>query len=208
MKELVARILPKRLLIWHRLNNQRRRYERNKALEPGEYQREIARWFKEASGEDLNLEHPQTFNQKIQWLKLNDSTPEKGRLADKYLVREYVAKRIGEEYLVPLLGVWDDPNDIDFDVLPERFVLKCTHGCGWNIIVRSKAELNVPATRRKLKRWLETDYAYCDGLELHYHFCEPRVVAEAYLENSTGGGCTSSITNSGASTEGSSTSCS
>lgn len=188
MKEMLARIMPKRLLTWHRLNNQKRRYRCNKALDPSEYEKVLARWFKETAGEELDLVNPRTFNQKIQWLKLNDSTPEKGRLADKYLVRRYVADRIGGEYLVPLLGVWDNPYDIDFDKLPDRFVLKCTHGCGWNIIVKDKKELNIPAARRKLKRWLATDYAYFDGLELHYHYCEPRIVAEAYLENSSEGG--------------------
>lgn len=173
------------------------KYSRQKRLTPTKYPAELARWFKKATGEELDLENPQTFNQKIQWMKLYDSTPEKGRLADKYLVREYVAKRIGEQYLVPLLGVWDDPDDIDFDALPDRFVLKCTHGCGWNIIVSDKSKLDVRATRKKLKKWLTTDWAYVGGLELHYHYCEPRVIAERFLEN--GGGAISMTTSSGAS---------
>lgn len=166
----------------------KKKYHRQEALAPDKYPVELARWFKKATGEDLDLENPVTFNQKIQWLKLYDSTPEKGRLADKYLVREYVAERIGERYLVPLLGAWDDPDDIDFDALPDRFVLKATHGCGWNIIVRDKSQLDIPATRKKLRKWLDTDWAYVGGLELHYHYCEPRIVAEQFLENTVGGG--------------------
>ena len=87
------------------------RQQRNLSLAPDEYPSHLAMWFKEATGEKLDLENPVTFNQKIQWMKLHDSTPEKGRLADKYLVREFVAERIGQQYLVPLLGVWDDPDD-------------------------------------------------------------------------------------------------
>lgn len=135
------------------------------------------------TGEKLELHNPKTFNQKIQWMKLYDSSYEKGRLADKYLVRGYVTERIGDQYLVPLLGVWDDPDDIDFDKLPDRFVLKVTHGCGWNVIVRDKSKLNVAATRERLRSWLETDWAWAGGLELHYHYCEPRIIAEQYLEN-------------------------
>jgi len=93
-------------------------------------------WFFERTGEALNLDDPQTYNEKIQWLKLYDSTPVKTRLADKYAVRDWVKEKIGEQYLVPLLGVWDRFDDIDFDKLPEKFALKCNHGSGYNIILK------------------------------------------------------------------------
>ncbi|WP_233188368.1 ATP-grasp fold amidoligase family protein [Actinomyces qiguomingii] len=124
---------------------------------------------------------------KIHWLKLYDSTPLKGRLADKFLVRDWVAERIGADYLVPLLGVWDDPNDIDFDKLPESFVLKATHGSGWNIVVHDKDELDLTRTRRKLADWLTWRHAMRGGFELHYEFCEPRIVCEKLLEDGSGG---------------------
>ena len=76
-------------------------------------------------GKSLDFEHPQTFNEKLQWLKLYDRKSEYTVMVDKYKVREYIKNKIGEEYLIPLIGVWDDPDDIDFDALPDKFVLKC-----------------------------------------------------------------------------------
>ncbi|MCD8127632.1 MAG: hypothetical protein LUD82_09395 [Clostridiales bacterium] len=134
----------------------------------------------------MNLEHPRTHTEKIQWLKLYDSTPLKGELSDKYLVRDYVREKIGKEYLVPLLGAWDRAEDIPFDELPERFALKATHGSSWNIIVHDKSKLDVVNAKRKLNKWLRTDFAFYDGLEMHYRYTKPRIVAEAYMEN-TGG---------------------
>ena len=81
-------------------------------------------------GKKLNLDNPQTFNEKLQWLKLHDRQPEYTQMVDKYAVREYIKEKLGEEYLIPLLGVWDDPDDIDFDELPNQFVLKCNHNSG------------------------------------------------------------------------------
>lgn len=185
-KSNLKRVLPESLRERYEGMKLAVRQRREAAVRPEDYPVHLAQWFRDATGEELDLENPVTFNQKVQWMKLYDSTPEKGRLADKYLVREYVAERIGDQYLVPLLGVWDNPDDIDFDALPERFVLKATHGCGWNVIVRDKAKLDVKATRRKLRRWLETDYSLCGGLELHYRYCQPRIVAEQFLENTPG----------------------
>ena len=100
-------------------------------------------WYQRATGKELDLENPKTFNEKIQWLKLYDSTPIKTQLADKYLVRDWVKEKIGEEYLIPLLGVYDNFDEIDFDKLPEQFVIKCNHGCGYNIVVKDKATLKI-----------------------------------------------------------------
>ena len=86
-------------------------------------------WYFEKTGKKLDLSNPRTINEKIQWSKLYDSTPLKTRLADKLLVREWVKERIGEQYLIPHLGVWENFDDIDFNNLPKRFALKCNHGC-------------------------------------------------------------------------------
>lgn len=181
IKEIVSASLPN--------TYENLKYLYQKHLKPKQYPNELARWFRKVTGGELVLEQPTSFNQKIQWLKLYDSTPEKGRLADKYLVREYVSKRIGGQYLVPLLGVWDDPDDINFDILPNRFVLKATHGCGWNVIVQDKSRLDIKATRKQLRKWLRTDWAWTGGLELHYQYCLPRIVAERYLEDASGDLC-------------------
>ena len=99
-----------------------------KNLPEDKYPEALKNWFKNETGKKLNLDNPQTFNEKIQWMKLYDSTRLKTKLADKYLVRDWVKEKVGEEYLVPLLGIWNNFNDIDFDKLPNQFVLKANHG--------------------------------------------------------------------------------
>ena len=95
----------------------------------------------------LDLKNPQTYNEKLQWLKLYDRRPEYSMLVDKYRVKKYVAERIGSEYVIPTLGVWDGFDEIDFSSLPDRFVLKCTHDSGGLIICRNAASLDKNAAR-------------------------------------------------------------
>ncbi len=151
-------------------------------LDPSQYEEELKLWYKRWMKEELNLEEPKTFNEKIQWLKLYDSTPIKTMLADKYLVREWVKEKIGEEYLVPLLGVWDKFDDIDFDKLPDKFVLKCNHGSGWNMVVTDKSNFNKDEAKKKFNTWMNKNFAFCAGFELHYKNIEPKIIAEEYLE--------------------------
>lgn len=158
-------------------------YLRYRSLSPEKYANEIKEWYFSTTGHHLNLENPRTFNEKIQWLKLYDSTPLKTKLADKYLVREWVAEKIGSEYLIPLLGVWDKFDDIDFDQLPDQFVLKANHGSGWNLIVKDKATFDKKDAKRKFRYWMHTNYAYQAGLELQYRDISPKIIAEKYIEN-------------------------
>ena len=128
------------------------------------------------------MEKPTTINEKMQWIKLYDYSPIKSKLADKYEVREWVGQKIGEDVLVPLLGKWDTFDEIDFNKLPQRFVLKATHGCGCNIIVKEKSSLDINEARKKFRTWMKTDYSYFTG-ELQYHDIKPRIIAEEYMEN-------------------------
>ncbi len=155
-------------------------------LQPAQYPGALEEWYFRQTGHVLDLAHPHTYNEKIQWLKLYDSTRQKADLTDKYQVRSYVKEKIGEEYLVPLLGVWDRAEDIPFDDLPDRFALKATHGSGWNIIVHDKSRLDVNDARQRLNRWLRTNFAFYVGLELHYSYIKPRIIAEEYIENARG----------------------
>lgn len=116
-------------------------------------------------------------------MKLYDSTPIKTQLADKFLVREWIKDKIGEKYIVPLLGVWDNFDDINFDSLPRQFVLKTNHGCGWNIIVKDKSKFDINDAKQKINRWLKTNFAFEFGLELQYLNIKPKIIAEEYLEN-------------------------
>ncbi len=136
--------------------------------------------------EPLNLNNPQTYNEKIQWIKLHGEDPFLTKLADKYAVREWVAERIGEQYLVPLLGVWDRAEDIDFAKLPEKFVIKANHGSGMNIIVTDKEVMDVEAIRHKANGWLLQDFSCQTGFEMQYAGIAPRIIAEEYMENEGG----------------------
>lgn len=162
-------------------------YHRNCHLSPPQYRAALKHWYWLFKGRPCHLEAPRTMTDKIHWLKLYDSTPLKGRLADKFLVREWVADTVGEEYLVPLLGVWDSPDEINFASLPSSFVLKATHGSGWNIFVLDKSALDKAWARRRLKEWLGLRQAMKGGFELHYEYCEPRIVCEPLLRDGTGG---------------------
>lgn len=137
-------------------------------------------------GRALNLENPQTYTEKLQWLKLHDHRPEYTRMVDKYAVKEYIAQTIGPEYVIPLLGVWDSVEDIDFEKLPRQFVLKTTHDSGCNVICKNKAQLDIPAVKRKLRHFLKRNY-YDHNREWPYKHVPPRIIAEAYMEDSRQG---------------------
>ena len=133
-------------------------------------------------GKRLNLEDPRTFNEKLQWLKLYDRKPEYTAMVDKYQVKKYVAEKIGEEYIIPTLGVWECFEDIDFDTLPDQFVLKCTHDSGGLVIVKDKASLDKAAAKEKINRSLGRNY-YLYGREWPYKNVKPRIIAEQYMNN-------------------------
>ena len=144
----------------------------------------LRRMYKAATGKDLNLDHPETFNEKLQWLKLHDRKPEYTTMVDKYRVREYIAKSIGEQYLIPLLGVWNSPEEIDFDVLPDQFVLKCNHNSGLGMcICKDKSKLNIEKVRRGLKKGLADDYYYFTR-EWPYKDVPRKIICEKYMTDS------------------------
>lgn len=136
--------------------------------------------FKANLGYPLDLENPQTFNEKLNWIKLYDRKPIYTTMVDKYEAKRYVASIIGEEYIIPTLGVWDRFEDIDFDALPDQFVLKCTHDSGGLVICRDKSKLDIEAARKKINRSLRTNY-YLLGREWPYKDVRPRIIAEKYM---------------------------
>lgn len=138
--------------------------------------------YKKRFGKSINWKNPQTFNEKLQWLKIHNRKPEYTTLVDKYEVKKYVADRIGEEYIIPTLGIWDKFEDIDFDALPDQFVLKCTHDSGGLVICRDKSKLNKQKAKEKIERSLKRNY-YWLGREWPYKNVKPRVIAEVYMED-------------------------
>lgn len=146
----------------------------------------LKRKFKLRMGYELDLDNPKTFNEKLQWLKLYDRNPLYTKLVDKYEVRKYIAEKIGEEYLIPLVGgPWNSPEEIDFDALPDQFVLKCTHDSGGVVICKDKSKLDIPAAKAKLSKHLKRNY-YWTNREWPYKNVPPRIIAEKYMEDETG----------------------
>lgn len=139
------------------------------------------------TGKKLDLEHPRAFSEKLQWLKLYDRRPEYTRMVDKYEVRGHIRETIGEQYLIPLLGVWDDPREIDFARLPQRFVLKCTHDSGSVRICKDKQHFDTQEAVRHLQKCLKRG-TYWATREWPYKNVRPRVVAEQYMEDGSGDG--------------------
>ena len=139
-----------------------------------------------AMGKKLNLGNPLTYNEKLQWLKLYDRNPAYTMMVDKYRVREYIAGKIGEDHLIPLLGVWERAEDIDFDHLPDQFVLKCNHDSGSVIVCKDKSKLDRRAVVDKLRRALIPSRYYWIGREWPYKDVPPRVIAEKYMIDDSG----------------------
>lgn len=140
----------------------------------------LKRLFKANMGSELDLNNPKTFNEKLQWLKLYDRKSIYTAMVDKYEAKNYIGGIIGEEHIIPTIGVWDKFEDIDFDKLPDQFVLKTTHDSGGVVICKDKNTLDVNAASKKLKKSLKRNY-FMNGREWPYKDVKPRIIAEEYL---------------------------
>ena len=132
------------------------------------------------TGRKMDWKNPKSFNEKLNWLKLYDRRPEYVKMADKYEVREYIKEKLGEEYLIPILGVWDSVEEIDFSKLPEQFVLKCTHDSASVVICKDKQQFDKDAAIQKLQHSLGINYFY-PSREWPYKEITPRIIAEQYM---------------------------
>lgn len=142
----------------------------------------IKKRFKAVFGYKLNLQNPKTFNEKIQWLKLFDRNPKYTLLVDKNLVKHYSASVIGEEYIIPTLGVWNNFDEIDFEKMPDKFVLKCTHDSGGIVICTDKSQFDITKAKRKIEGRLRKNY-YLVAREWPYKEVVPKIIAEEYIGN-------------------------
>ena len=141
--------------------------------------------FKAEMGYTLNLQHPQTYNEKLQWIKLYDRKPEYTIFADKYRVRDYISQTIGEKYLIPLIGVYKQPLDIPWKKLPDKFVIKCNHASGTNIICRDKSKLDINQVEKQLREWLKLN-AFWGGREWCYKDITPCIICEEFIGSDDG----------------------
>lgn len=164
------------------------REKKYESLDEEKKRQELCKWYLKHTGKKLNLECPQEFNEKIQWLKLYDNTAIKTVLSDKYLVRDWVKEQIGDKYLIPIYGVWENAAAIDFEKLPKAFVLKANHGSAMNIVVKDKTAINRKKALRACASWLKTPYDL-SGMEQQYYAIPRRIIAEKYIEQTDGDLC-------------------
>lgn len=144
-----------------------------------------AEMFRGILGYEINWEVPKDINEKINWLKFYSDTSDWSRLADKYLARDYISRKLGNDVLPALYGVWEDAEQIDVTNLPEKFVLKTNHGCGGVVIVNSKSSLNLSKVKKEMAEALKHKFGY-ETVEPHYLKIKPVVIAEELIENNSG----------------------
>lgn len=141
--------------------------------------------FRHRVGYRLNLDNPLTYNEKLQWLKLNDKHSEYTMMVDKIEAKKYVASIIGEEYIIPTIGIYNNVDEIDFDKLPQQFVLKCTHDSGGIVVCKDKSKLDIEQVKAKLRKgWGENYFKY--NREYPYRDVKPRIIVEVYMEDESG----------------------
>jgi len=137
-------------------------------------------WYYKAKGKELDYGNPQDLSEKLMWLSRYWQDPRKSDCADKYKVRQYIRDCGFEDILVPIYGVWENASDIDFQKLPSQFVLKCNHGCGYNIICKDKTNINKEQIIQTLNGWLKETYGF-ENYEVHYAKIKPLIICEMYL---------------------------
>lgn len=141
--------------------------------------------YKEKIGKKLNLDNPKTYNEKLQWLKLNDRNPEYTKMVDKYEVKQYVADNIGKEYIIPTLGVYNNFDEIDFESLPNKFVIKCTHDSGGIVICEDKNKFDVKEAKNKIDKCMKKNFYYAFR-EWPYKNIKPKIIIEKYMTDESG----------------------
>lgn len=138
--------------------------------------------YKLITGEKLNLLNPVSFNEKMQWLKLYDRKEKYTTMVDKYEAKKYVASIIGDKYIIPTLGIYNSFDEIDFNKLPNQFVIKCTHDSGGIVICKDKSKLDINKTKKKINKFLRRKYFYIHR-EWPYKNVKPRIIIEKYMED-------------------------
>lgn len=134
-------------------------------------------------GIGYNIDNPVTIQDKLNWLKIYDSTPLKTRCADKIQLHDYCKEKLGVDLCIPIIKVYDKVDDINWDELPNQFVIKCNHGSGMNIIVENKSKLNISEAEEELNKYMADDFAFHNAYEMHYHDIPHKVFVEEYMND-------------------------
>lgn len=161
-------------------------YLKRKSADPKEYPRLLEKRYFEITGKKMDINHPVTYSEKIQWLKLYDPNKERSMLADKVAVRAWIKDKIGEKYLIPIYGVYNSFDEIDFSKLPNQFVLKTNHSSGWNMVVKDKNKFDKKKAKKQFDKWMKMDYAFWTEFEPHYSSIIPKIIVEKYMEDESG----------------------
>lgn len=169
------------LYIW----NSTREFRRHERMTEGEIKKEICRLYKNHLNRDLDWFNLRRYSEKLQWKKLYFIDPLERIASDKFAVRQWIKEKIGEDYLLPIIGVWERFEDIDFDSMPDRFVLKTTHASSNIIIVKDKKTFDRKYAALMFKLWLSTDYAYA-SFEMNYKGIPRKIIAEEYMQDHKG----------------------
>lgn len=151
-------------------------------LRDDQLEREIERWFYATTGKRMDFRHPRSFAQKMQWLKVHDKDPRKTTLSDKLAVRPEIVVKVGEEVLPKVYATWDDPQDVDFTGLPDRFFLKCNNGSGMMMRIQDSSSVDMDEVRKKVAGWFAHDFAG-RYFEMHYAPIVPKVYAEEWIDD-------------------------
>lgn len=138
-------------------------------------------------GLNINLKSPKTIQDKLVWLNIYDTNPLKTKCADKILLRDYCKEILGENLCIPILKIYNSSNEINFNELPNQFVIKCNHGSGMNIIVKDKSKLDINKTKKQLDLWMKCDFAFKNGFEAHYHDIKHKIFIEEYKKDLSNG---------------------
>lgn len=155
-------------------------YFRHQTMTYAQIEAEISEMYQNIFKRKLNWDNPQTYTEKINVAKVYMATPEKTRLADKYLVRKWIREKIGDQYLIPLLGAYDSFDEIDFSSLPDKFVIKCNHDSGSVTLVSDKSKINIPELKKKYDILIKRNFAWL-GWEMHYLNIKPKILIEKYM---------------------------
>lgn len=186
IKKILKSLFPYTYIVYSNNSMEKMIKDNRQYYEQGQLENRLKALYRIRTGNELHLDNPLRYTEKIQWRKVNDHNPLYQRLSDKFLVRNWVAERIGEEYLIPILGVWEKFDDIDFSKLPDKFVLKTNNASNTNIIVKNKAKLNKRNAKAKVDYWMSMDYAFLAGYEMQYHGIRPRIIVEEFIEDVDG----------------------
>lgn len=184
MKKLIKKVFPRidsLRVEWM----QTKERERLKRLSQEDQEKVLCDIYKTCIGRTLDLKNPKSYTEKIQWSKFYDRNPLKSDFADKYKAKKMVGNIIGEEYIIPLLGVWDKFDDIDFGLLPNEFMLKTNHYSGTNVIINQETGFDKRELRKKFNKWMKMNCAY-NSFELHYASISPKIFAEPLIKTDSG----------------------